>query len=211
MKRVLSIALLSTFLISGFASGASAASGYYLGFNILGSMVGGDFDGGLAPEIDPGAGLGLVLGYGLTPFFAMELNANSAVHDIKVAPGAQAVEATQSSLTFSFKVNIYPDHPTQPFIRMGGGFYMLALDDPVYTSHQKWTGLGGEIEIGVDFYIFPNFSIGTGLTQRLIKYDKFAQFGVSTPIEPALVGDTTSATVNFVYHLGPGYGDWGGF
>ena len=211
MKRVLSMFILGSLLISGTASGAFAASGYYFGVDLLGNVVGGDFDGGIAPEVDPGGGFGLIIGHGLTPFFAIELNGNVTQHDVQIVSGGPIFDATHSALTMSLKFNLMPDHVHQPFIRVGGGVYLLTIDDPVLSSSARWKGIGGEVGLGMDYYLFTNFSIGLGVTQRFIQYNKFSQFGQSTTLSPSLVGDTTSANINFVYHFGPGYGDLGGY
>ena len=211
MKRVLSVIMFTVLLISGTASPSFAAMGYYLGVDLLGNVVLGDFDGVDAPDVDPGGGFGLVIGYGLTPFSAIELNGNVTQHEVQVISGGPVFDATYSGLTLSLKFNLMPDHVHQPFVRLGGGYYLLTIDDPVLSSSTRLSGMGGEVGLGMDYYLFTNFSIGLGVTQRFIRYDKSTRLGQSTTISPSLVGDTTSANINFVYHFGPGYGDLGGF
>ena len=211
MKRVLSMFMLSGLLVFGTASSSLASMGYYLGINLLGSVILGDFDDAVAPEIDPGGGFGLVIGDGLTPFFAIELNGSMTKHEIQVAAGAPIFDVTHNALTLSLKVNLMPDHVHQPFIRVGVGAYLLTIDDPAISSSARLFGIGAEVGFGLDYYLFPRFSIGGGVTQRFIRYNRLTEFSQSSTIDPALVGDATSANINFVYHFGPGYGDWDNF
>lgn len=178
---------------------AEAKEGFYLGGELLYNNIDGDFDGTKGPDADAGGGIGLILGYGFTPGLSLEIDWNATVHTATVPGGGTPSDAGLGAFILALKYNFLSDQPLQPFLRAGVGGYAFTLKDP--RGDFKLTGSGLDVGLGADYYVSPHFSIGAGLSRRLIKYNKVEFLGPETNLRPKLKGDTTALEVTFVYHF----------
>ncbi len=178
---------------------ADAKEGFYLGGALLYNSINGDFDGTNGPKTDSGAGIGLVLGYGFTPGLSLEVDWNATGHTAEILSGATPSDAGFGALILALKYNFLSDQPVQPFIRGGIGGYAFVIEDP--SGDLKLTGSGFDFGVGADYYAGPHFSIGAGVSRRLIDYKKIEFQGTKANLSPKMSGDATSFDVDFVYHF----------
>ena len=204
IRKLVLVALFSGLLLTGRVSAVSAAQGFYLGGDILYSMIAGDFNGVDGPEADPGAGFGLVVGYGFTPAFSFQIDWNATVHDSQVVTGDPTSDGGFGAFILGFKLSFQVDQPFQPFLHLGWGSFAFVMDDPA-IGDVELTGTGFDIGIGADYYTNPNFSFGFGVSRRFIDYDELKIFGNTGSLSPEVKGDSTTIDLNFVYHFGAGW------
>ncbi|MBI3804057.1 MAG: porin family protein [Nitrospirae bacterium] len=178
---------------------AEAKEGFYLGGELLYNSIDGDFDGTKGPDSDNGGGIGLILGYGLTPGFSLEIDWNASVHTAEVVRGATPSDAGLGAFILALKYNFLSHQPLQPFLRAGIGGYAFIVKDP--RGDLKLTGSGFDLGGGVDYYVAPHFSIGAGVSRRFIEYRKIDFLGRKANLSPKISGDTTSLEVDFIYHF----------
>lgn len=166
---------------------AFAKEGFYLGVQLPYDNIQGDFDNNLMPSVDPGLGIGLIAGYGITPNFSLEIDLSSSSH---TSAGA-TIDFTEFS--FDAKYAFLAPEPVQPYLLLGFGGYTLG------DSSLTLGGNGYNLGVGVDFYTMSGWSFGLGLIRKIITYDRIEQGNVI--LLQNLNGDTTTLRFDATYHF----------
>jgi hypothetical protein len=166
---------------------AFAKQGFYLGVQLPYDNIQGDFDNRIAPSVDPGLGIGLIFGYGITPNVSFEIDLSSSSHD---SAGAR-IDFTEFS--FDAKYAFLAPEPVQPYLLAGFGGYSLG------DSSLTFGGYGYNLGIGVDFYTVYNWSFGIGIIRKIITYDRVEKGNVI--LLQDLNGDTTTIRFDATYHF----------
>ncbi len=166
---------------------AFAKEGLYLGVQLPYDDIGGDFNDNLAPSVDPGLGIGLIFGYGITPNISFEIDLSSSSHH---SAGA-TIDFTEVSL--NAKYAFLAPQSVQPFLLVGFGGYTLG------DSSLRFGGNGFNLGVGVDFYTMSHWSFGVGLFEKFITYDRVENGDVV--LVQDLNGDTTTIRFDATYHF----------
>ncbi len=166
---------------------ASARQGFYLGIQLPWDDIRGDFDNRIAPSVDPGLGIGLIFGYGITPNFSLETDLSVSSHD---SAGA-TIDFTEWSVNAKFA--FLAPQPIQPYILAGVGYYSLG------DSSLRFGGYGYNLGVGVDFYTIYRWSFGIGVIEKFITYDRF-ETGFVPPPQPR-DGETTTIRFDATFHF----------
>jgi opacity protein-like surface antigen len=166
---------------------AFAKEGLYLGLQLPYDDIQGDFDGNTMPSVDPGLGIGVIFGYGITPNFSLELDLSSSSHN---SLGA-TINFTEVSL--DAKYAFLAPESVQPYLFFGFGGYTLG------DNSLRFEGNGYNLGIGVDFYAMSNWSFGIGLIRKVITYDRIEQSDLI--LLQNLSGDTTTIRFDATYHF----------
>lgn len=166
---------------------AFASQGLYLGLQLPYDDIQGDFDNNIAPSVDPGLGVGLIFGYGITPNFSLEIDLSSSRHS---SAGA-TIDFNEFSL--DAKYAFLAPQSVQPFLLAGFGGYTLGDSSLTFGGH------GFNIGVGVDFYTRSKWSFGVGLIRKVITYDRIDK-GNAVLLQN-LNGDTTTVRFDASYHF----------
>jgi hypothetical protein len=166
---------------------AFAKEGLYLGLQLPYDDIQGDFDDNTMPSVDPGLGVGVILGYGITPNFSLELDLSSSSHN---SLGA-TIDFTEVSL--DAKYAFLAPESVQPYLFFGFGGYTLG------DNSLRFEGNGYNLGIGVDFYAMSDWSFGVGLIRKVITYDRIEQSDLI--LLQNLNGDTTTIRFDATYHF----------
>ncbi len=219
MKKILLVVALSGFMISGMTSPVLAKEGFYAGLEIPYNTIGGDFD------IDSALGYGALLGIGFSPALSLELSYLASKHNAKWLGVSRDVH--YSVISVDGKYSFRTAKPTQPYIVFGLGLHRFVIDlpsvkpevttycgdfiflqgcDTVTTSpggngDLTGVGLGVNLGLGVDHYLNPNFSVGTGLTYRIVNYTLWTSSPATEEKPGVLNGNGYSFSLNTAYHF----------
>jgi hypothetical protein len=166
---------------------AFAREGLYLGVQLPYDDIQGDFDDNLAPSVDPGIGIGVIFGYGITSNIAFEIDLSSSSHS---SAGA-TIDFTEVSL--NAKYAFLAPQSVQPFLLLGFGGYTLG------DNSLTFGGNGFNLGVGVDFYAMSKWSFGVGLIRKFITYDRIEKGDVV--LFQHLNGDTTTIRFDATYHF----------
>lgn len=187
MKRTISSVFFSALLVFGMTTAAFAKEGFYLGLQVPYNMVDGDFDNTTMPEVDPGAGFGLIAGYTFIPSLSIEIDWSGSSH--KSAGATIGLGEFTLNGKFSFMTN-----ELQPYLFAGVGAFTLG-DDSLTLG-----GTGYNLGLGADYYVNPNISFGAGLIRKFITYDDVVKPSGYT-LSKDIKGDTTSIRFDVSYHF----------
>lgn len=189
MRRIITAFLLSGVWVCSLTSAALASEGFYLGGQIPYNMISGDFDDTGMPKVDPGSGIGIIAGYGITQNVSLEIDWSGSSHK---SAGSQ-IGFGEFSLNGKFNIPI--SNETQPYLFFGAGSF--ALGDNSLT----FGGSGYNLGVGSDFYINQHLSWGVALVRKFITYDKIIKSDVPLRMRGNLNGDTTSIRFDVTYHF----------
>jgi hypothetical protein len=205
---------IAAFMIVSAASEADAGKGFYLGVGIPYNTIEGDFKGNSAleggneviilPDIDGALGINVLMGYGFTRQWAIELNFLGSGHDGNWMGSAGNVDF------FSFSINGKYNFPssgaTQPYLLFGISGNSLNIQD---GSQNLWTGEIGDATLsgpgfnlggGVEHY-FRKMSLRLGVTYRFVDYTDAEGVSNSGGIEDSLDGSGFTVMVSTAYHF----------
>lgn len=188
MKKLIFAVLFGTVLVFGMTTAALAKEGFYLGLQIPYNMVDGDFDNTTMPEVDPGAGFGLIAGYTFIPSLSMEIDWSGSSH--KSAGATIGLGEFSLNGKYSFMTN-----ELQPYLFAGVGAFTLG-DDSLTLG-----GTGYNLGLGADYYVNPNVSFGVGLIRKFITYDDIVKSDVPLTLVGDINGDTISIRFDLTYHF----------
>lgn len=188
------------FILMTAENQAAAKEGFYFGGEVLYNVIDGDFDGINGPDADPGPGLGLVLGYGFTDAFALQLDWNVTLHNAAIEEGTPISDAGYGAFILGFKYHFMTDRTVQPFFRAGVGVFSFKIEDPL-NGDLVLNGKGFDLGLGADYALSDSFSIGAGISRRFVDYDEFKIQGIHGDLEPKVSGDTISLDVEFIFHF----------
>ncbi len=166
---------------------ASAMQGFYLGIQLPWDDIRGDFDNRTAPSVDPGLGIGIIFGYGITPYFSLETDLSVSSHD---SAGA-TIDFTEWSVDAKFA--FLAPQPIQPYVIAGAGYYTLG------DSSLTFSGYGYNLGVGVDFYTIYRWSFGIGVIEKFITYDRVEKGNFV--LLQNLNGDTTTIRFDATFHF----------
>lgn len=188
MKKGL-LFLYTSLILLLISSAADAKEGFYLGGQIPYNMVRGDFDDKTMSKVDPGAGIGLIAGYGITSGLSLEIDWAGSSHK----SGSSTIGLGEFSL--NGKYNFLAASKLQPFIFAGIGAFALGDDSLMFG------GKGYNLGVGADYYLSPKVSLGVGLIQKFITYDSIEKSSAPFVLLKDLNGDTTSIRFDISYHF----------
>lgn len=176
----------------------SYPKGFYLGGDVITNIPEADLRGDFA-KVKPGAGLDLKVGYNFPIHLALEMELGFSGHQVeKENAGIGFLGFDLRYFPFSFS-----DRPLYPFVRIGAGWYGLAIDNVQdgsgRTADLKLKGKGVDLGIGFDYYFDPHVSFEAGLTQRFIAYDEI-DF-LDTQLTKDVKGHMTTFSVGAKYHF----------
>lgn len=141
------------------AAPAAAKDGFSLGVNVLFNDISGDIN---APEtIEPGNGLGLHVGFGLSQYLAIEVGIWRTKHTDKYGGSAADLEAGTVDLKLNFPI---AGSYIEPYLLVGAGRYTIE------QNRLSEDGKGGRIGIGMDIYLFPDISCNVGFTLNNVTF-----------------------------------------
>jgi hypothetical protein len=161
-------------------SSFSMKTGAYVALSWVHNSIGGDFDDSMfyygtsalynVPEVDSGTGFAIALG-GKSEKGAIELSYQRSTHDTHTAftdIGDQKAE--YNVVDINFKIDVFAKNRIRPFILFGFGFPWLTIEnnmtDGVTYSDEKFTGISGNIGVGIAFYFHPKWCLNGGLLYR---------------------------------------------
>lgn len=163
--------LIITLFVILFTSSAQADD-YYTGVDEKNKTIGGTIFGSIqlvdtTPVVDPGIGGGLFFDYRFNSRFSITLESFWITQD---GTGRSQGEGSVEFLgipTTTFKY--YPignQYIVDPYFGIGIGFY--ALTEGKIKDNSFGMGLGAQIEIGMDYALTNQLSLGVGGTYRSI-------------------------------------------
>jgi hypothetical protein len=167
-----------------------AGTGFYLGLQVPYNMIDGDFDGSNMPKVDPGFGIGLILGYSFDPRFALEIDWSGSGHK---SEGAN-IGFGEFSLNMKFSM-LTDSGQAHPFLFAGVGAF--ALGDKSLT----FGGTGYNLGLGIDIPVAEKNTIGISLVRKIITYDEITKSDTPLTLVGDLKGDTTSIRLDFTHHF----------
>ena len=170
-------------------SSRQRGSGMYLGLQVPYNMINGDFDDTTMPKVDPGIGVGLILGYSFNPQFGLEFDWAGSSH--KSAGANIGFGEFSLNLKFSF----LPEGSAHPFLF--GGIGSFTLGDNSLT----FGGTGYNLGLGVDIAVSDENTIGIALIRKIITYDKIVKSDTPLTLVGNINGDTTSIRFDFTHHF----------
>jgi len=144
-----------------------------------------------------GAGYNLMLGFRLSPNFALEFGLGQGFHnDVSDAWGDTVDYLVLSQVTVDAKLILpLPGGQIQPFLQGGVGFYVLA---DAYDSEIA-SGGGFQLGGGLDFWLNPWWSVGGRLLYHGIQFTSFNEPEVGRSSSPFL--STVSLEANAQVHF----------
>jgi opacity protein-like surface antigen len=168
----------------------TAAGGIYLGIQVPFNVIGGDFDGTRGPDVDPGLGAGIILGYGITPAFAVEIDWSAGTHN-----AAEGADFGFLELSLNGKLRLQSSGSVRPFLMAGIGTFALGDESLTYG------GEGYNLGAGADFAVSPHASWGIAVMRKIITYDEITRSDRPRTLAGTLNGDTTSIRFDVTYHF----------
>ncbi len=191
-------------------STVSAAQGFYLGIDLLYNTIGGDFNGVNEPEVDPGGGVGVIVGYAFTPAIALQANLNTSAHNTNFTNNSSTVNARYREYIIGLKYNFLSEQKLQPFIRGGWGVFLFDTGKGFFdTGMDDEFGTGFDIGAGIDYYVRPQCSIGGGVDYKFVDYVSTSETSFNSSPGGSVNtntshthGNTFSLNINAVYHFG---------
>ncbi len=193
------------------SSPAVAAEGWYIGVDYVHTVIDGDFDGTntyvsgtdtiLIPDIDPGNGLGLRIGYALPTNFSFELGLTSTKHDAAWIGFPLDVEHNELSIDMKYSFG-GDESKMRPYLRGGVSAHHLEMNrgaNGVTTAELSGAGLnlGG----GVDYHFTQKLSFDTALTLKLVEYDDAKAGSTDGELDPAIDGNGFEVKAGLAYHF----------
>lgn len=164
-------------------------SGLYLGFQLPYNMIGGDFDGINGPEVDPGLGFGIILGYRFTPQFGMEIDWSGSGHN------SEGADIGFGEFSLNAKISFAPETQAHPFLFAGVGSFVLG------DSSLTFGGSGYNLGAGVDVQVSKQNTLGIALIQKFITYDEIVESDTPLILIGEINGDTTSIRFDFTHQF----------
>lgn len=204
-----------------------ARQGAYVGLGGARQSVDGDLDGSTVatdtsvdrslrlPSLDPGAGVTMEAGYGLTPYFAMEFIYVSTAHK-GTFTDAGGTTADHDARLNSFLVGGRANFPTSEafelFARVGLGGYTLRVEDNAFTAGNatpvgspalgtsRATGNGAYYGIGV---AMTGEKVGFELASiyQQATFDRFSEGPVNGDLDPAVDATIVTHMLLLTYHF----------
>jgi hypothetical protein len=168
---------------------AHAADTFYVSAQLPYNVIEGDFDNVHAPEVRTGVGIGVSLGYKLTPSFGLEIRWAVTKHDI----GGATTDFRELSVNGRYL--FLEDKSIRPYVMVGYGDYSLG------DSSLTFGGRGPRFGLGFDSFINSNVSWGVALARAVPSYDKITKSDGPVVLTGSLRGDTTSLILDIKYHF----------
>jgi hypothetical protein len=171
-------------------------SGLYLGLGAFGDGVINQANSSV-DFLTSGAGYNLMIGFRLSPNFALELGFGEGFHNnVTNAWGDTVDYLVLSQVTADAKLILpLPGGQIQPFVQGGVGFYVLA---DAYDSEIA-SGGGFQLGGGLDFWVNPWWSFGGRLLYHGIQFTSFNEPQVGRSSSPFL--STVSLEANAQIHF----------
>jgi opacity protein-like surface antigen len=132
------------------------------------------------PEMDPGAGFAVGLGYRFTKELAFELSYEWMEHDTDATwfTGVPVGDATIQSFSANVKYFFLSDGPIQPLVLVGVYVPWLDIDngslresDLVAGDASLW-GIGANIGGGMNLYLTPKVALTAEVGYRIVFYTR---------------------------------------
>lgn len=201
-------------IAAGFFGGASspeAKEGWYIGLDYVHTAIDGDFDGRkyytsgidtiLVPDIDPGNGFGLRVGYVLPTNFSIEVGLTHTKHDATWLFFPLDVEHNELSVDIKYSFG-GDESKLRPYLRGGLSAHNLNVERGTnLTSTAELSGAGLNLGGGVDYYITPKLSFDTALTMKFVKYDEAEGGSSEGELDPAVDGNGFEVKAGLAYHF----------
>ncbi len=175
------------------AGGFRIVEGPYVSVYLAWGTIEGDFDdsviGSLTdstpdlialPEMDPGVGFAVGLGYRITQELAVEVSYEFMEHTTDAAwgTGVPVGDAMIQSFSVNAKYFLLTDGPIQPLVLVGLYIPWLDIDngslresDLVAGDSSMW-GIGANIGGGLNFYLSPKVALTAEAGLRLVFYTR---------------------------------------
>ena len=191
-----------------------AKEGFYLGLNILYTMIEDDFDGVSAligsqesialPQVKGAFGLGLLGGLSFNESFAIELNVSDTIHNVQWL-GAHG-DAEHRVIGLLFKNSFLHAETLHPFLVYGITYNELILKDAAVDlsgriDDAKLTGLGIDLGVGCDYYFNPRISVGGTLIYHIVEYDHAKGIQESGKVDDGISGGGLGVVLTTAYHF----------
>lgn len=192
----------------------------YFGLLVPFNNIGGDFDGNriysnvdgtaIVPDIDPGVGLGLVVGLKHTGTsgrgFAMEASLQGSAHDGEMTGGLKS-NVSLGILSGDLKFFPTTGGAVEPWIQVGLCAAAVQVEDgfffPGGQKDATYTGGGFNLGLGVMRYVSDRFALHLAGIYRFIEYDEL-DYDKRAELSKDLEGGTLSielgATLRFNRH-----------
>ncbi len=212
--------ILALGLLFLLAQGAAAREGFFLGAGLASQSMSGDIDGDLGfcseptcstppvvvpGELDPGGGLGFVIGYGFNENVAIEYLFLTTSHDAthNALPG-ETQSAVLASGLLGARLGAPVGDSGEFFGRIGTGGYVLEYEDATLTggatfSDATFTGSGIGIGVGYEVF-FDHAGLEIGYTVHDVTFEELDAGGVTGTIDDV---DVTIGALHvlLVYHF----------
>jgi len=169
-----------------------AKEGFFLGAQLPVNDIRGDFNGLDMPRIDPGFGLGLIVGYGLSKNFSLEIDWSGSSHGYE---GSESDKIGFGEFSLNAKYSFNTEYKFQPFFFAGVGSFALGDNSLMFG------GRGYNIGFGGDYYLSEKTSLGIGFIMKFITYDKITKSEGPATLTGDLNGDTASIRFDLTYHF----------
>ena len=171
-------------------------SGLYLGLGAFGDGVINQANAATS-FLTSGAGYDLMVGFRLSPNFALELGLGQGFHNTVTDAWGDTVDyLALNQFTADAKL-ILPGlgGPLQPFVQGGVGFYVLT---DAFSSEIA-SGGGFQLGGGLDFWLNPWWSVGGRLLYHGIQFTSFTEPQINRSNSPFL--STVSLEFNAQIHF----------
>ena len=212
-KSVLALMIGGVFIL-GAGNAAQASEAWYAGLGLPHISIGGDFDGERAfagpsnsiivPEIDGALGLEFFGGYRGSTDLGVEFKLTRSKHDATWMGSDFDVNYLSVNVNLKLFFGI-KDEAIQPYLIGGGGFHQLEVvdgsDGGGNVGDAVYTGLGLNLGMGVDYFVYTNFSFGVGLLFRVVSYDKAKGVIGGGELEDTLSGNSFGLFFRSSYHF----------
>lgn len=190
--------------------------GFYLGAMFVHNSMSGDFDsfsilteegddeleGDIVfrPELDDGAGFGLILGRRYETI-SFEIGYQRTAHDTSFGPGDED-DAVYNVVDLNIKIDVFAQNKLRPYVLLGGGFPWLTvdggtLDDDGSLDDSRYYGFCLNAGVGVAYYFDPQWAITGGLIHRWNWFTHVDNFRVDDDITERALGLMLGVTYTF--------------
>lgn len=183
---------------------AIAGEGFYTGGEISYIPVQESAESTGGPE--SGTGLGLILGYQLTPSWAFQITLSRVFYNVKgfYAGTDITVDSNFHEFIVGLKYAFLEGKPFRPFLYGGWGKVNLKLEDAA-AGNAEFSGWAAEVVFGGDYYFSDHLSAGGGVGGKLIRYTEF-NFNSNTAegrfaLEPGDLGLALLLNLNLIYYF----------
>lgn len=164
--------------------------GAYLGLQVPYSMISGDFDDTTMAKVDPGIGLGIILGYRFNPYIFLEIDAAGSSHQSDF----ETIGFVELSLNMKLNMLADPDKAI-PFLFAGVGSFTIGDNDLMLG------GYGYNLGMGFDIPVSANNTIGITVMRKLITYDEIVETSNQATLSGTIKGDATTIRLDLSHHF----------